>query len=400
MSRVKLLGVRIPHGYSPEARVFASLLRHRPPGHEALVLHQDWPGDRRNAGRFEAEARVRVERLDAGWRPNPSGRRWRLAKAASLLRFLATLPRMVRITRAYDPDIIYSSQQRWDCLAATHIARKLGKPQIIHLHYTVGPWLHGHPLRRLLTCDHVVAVSDFIRGQAVHHGVPSERVTTVRNPVSPFPAPAAGTREAVRGELGVPVDSQLIGIIARLDALKGQGDAIAAFARIAAAHPASRLIIVGEGPARQALRAQAADTDLRERVLFAGRRTDVARVLAALDVFIHPSRYEPFGLAVAEASASGLPVVAYAEGGISEIVVDGETGLLAPAGDTGALAASLAALLSEPVTARRMGAAGRARIEANFRPQDAGLEFAAVLESVLGQGVPVADAVEEPIVAP
>lgn len=290
---------------------------------------------------------------------------------------------MLRIARAYDPDIIYSSQQRWECLAGTYIARRLGKPQIIHLHYTIGPWLHRHPLQRLLSCDHVVTVSDFIRGQALRHGIPAERVTTIRNPVSPFPPPSPGARGSVRTELDVPADVPLIGIVARLDPLKGQDDTIAAFAKIAAASPAARLIIVGDGPTRAALAAQAAETGLSDRIIFTGRRPDVPRILAALDVFVHPSRHEPFGLAVAEASAAGLPVIAYAEGGMSEIVVDGETGLLAPPGDIDTLATNLAELLQKPDTARGMGAAGRQRIAANFRPEDAGREFAAILDRIL-----------------
>lgn len=379
---MRLLGVKIAFGYSPEARDFAILLRHRAESYDAQVLIHDWPGGADSAGKFEAVSKVPVTRLDVGWRPNFDGRRWRLAKATSWLRFFAALPRMLKAARAYDPDIVYSSQQRWDCLAATYMARHLNKPQIMHLHYTIGPWLHEQPLQRLLTCDHVVTVSNFIRDQALSHGVPPERVTRVWNPMSPFPPPPPGTREAVRDELGLPSDVPVIGMVARLHPLKGQSDAIAACAELAPAHPAARLIIVGDGPARAALEAQCAQTGLRERILFTGRRSDVPRILAGLDIFVHPSRQEPFGLAIAEASAAGLPVVAYGDGAVGEIVSDGETGLLSPTGNTAALAANLIKLLDEPETALSMGAAGRERMAREFRPDNLGRSFSDVVRRV------------------
>jgi glycosyltransferase involved in cell wall biosynthesis len=101
-------------------------------------------------------------------------------------------------------------------------------------------------------------------------------------------------------------------------------------------------------------------------VLFAGYRDDVPALLAGCDVFCLPSRMEGMPLVVLEAMAQGKPVVATAVGGTGELVVDGETGVLVPPDDVDALAGALARLLSDSELARRMGEAGRARVERDF----------------------------------
>jgi glycosyltransferase involved in cell wall biosynthesis len=120
---------------------------------------------------------------------------------------------------------------------------------------------------------------------------------------------------------------------------------------------------------RTALQARVADLGLTDRVRFLGvmAHAEIAPLLGDLDIFAMPSRREAWGVAAAEASAVGLPVVASRVGGIPEIVVDGETGLLVPAEDPDALAAALDKLLADPELCAQMGRAGRARIEAEYR---------------------------------
>jgi glycosyltransferase involved in cell wall biosynthesis len=381
-SVVRILGVQIANGYAAEARVSARTLGLRDNGHDGLVIHHSWSGDLASAEAFERDARVRLVRIDTGWRPNPDGRRSIAAKAVSHLRFRATLPVMSWLAQRYAPDVVVSSQQQWDCFAASFIARHLKKPQVIHLHYNIGPWLGDGPLRRLRACDHVVAVSDFIRDQLLRYGVPSDRVTTIRNGMAPSPPSPASVRRAVRAELQIPADVPLIGIIARLDRFKGQRETLEAFARIARAHPTAQLLIVGGGTLAAELATQARQTGFAERIHLVGPRNDVARLLAVLDVFIHPSRYDPCPLAVLEAAAAGLPVVAYADGGIPELVADGETGLLAPPGDVDGLAVRLAALLDGPDLRQRMGTAAKQRIATSYSPAAASRTFMDLLAQV------------------
>lgn len=384
---LKLLGIQIANGYSSEARVFASLLGNRAGAYEPLVLHQESPADTTSRQKFAGDSQARLTTLDFGWRKSPPGGHAALAKVGQFARLRATLPRAIRLAREFDPDIVYSNQQHWDCYVATEIARALGKPQVIHLHYIIGPWLRRQPLERLLTCDHVITVSDFIHNEALKYGVAPDRVTTVRNSMKPMPAPSPDSRESLRKELGIPADSPLVGIVARLDPGKGQDDTMEAFSQIAERFPTAHFLIVGEGENRPVLEAQAAKLPVRDRVIFTGRRSDIPRVLAALDLFSHPSRRDPCPLALLEACAAGLPVLAYAEGGACEIVVNSETGILAPAGDIEALARAMETLLENRDVAHRLGAAARARIATDFQPSSAGALFAETLRRISGKSL-------------
>ena len=359
---VKILGVHIANGYSSEASMMSSLLAPRDASSDVLYIHHQYPGDQ-SAERFGREARATLVRADLGWRPDPEGKRSRAARTYSRACLLASIPPLLKISKAYAPDVVISLQQRWDCFLASVLSAYLKVPHVIYLAYPMVPWLGREVLHRLQTCDHVVAISEFIRRDAIEHGVMPSRVTTIVPPRPPCAVPPAGTREAVRAELGLAPGATVIGIAARLDPSKGQKDTIDAFARVCQLHPSAHLLIVGErmagGTPRAVLEAYALRAGLAGRVSFVGFRPDFPRVLAAMDIFIHPSRNEALGFAPAEASGSGLPVVAYADGGTPEIIRHGETGLLARPGDIDGLASHLLTLLDDPQLARRMGQAGR-----------------------------------------
>ena len=385
---IRLLGVQIANGLSPEARVYARLLRGCSPGSvTAQTLFHDWPGDRESARLFASESGTPTFPLDFGWRSVASGRpAWE--KVRDRLRFYAALPRALALARAANPDVIYSCQQFWDCRAATFLAQRLGKPQIIHLHYIIGPWLYAPVLERLKTCAHVLTVSEFIRDEALQFGIAPERVTAIRNTLPVPPPPEPGTRAAVRRELGIPLEAPLLGIVARLDPDKGQADTLRALARLRPRYPDVRLLVVGaETPWHpgyaNTLRALSEELKLTEAVLFLGARPDVPRLLAALDIFVHPTRHDPCPIAPLEASVSSLPTVAYAEGGMRELVAQGETGLLATPGDVAALSACLEELLADPARARRMGQAARRREETQFPPERSGEIFTEIVRQVV-----------------
>jgi glycosyltransferase involved in cell wall biosynthesis len=130
--------------------------------------------------------------------------------------------------------------------------------------------------------------------------------------------------------------------------------------------PCCQLLIVGEGPALKQLQDFSAGLGIAPWVVFAGMRRDVSEILPLFDLFVLPSLSEGFGIAIVEAMAAGRPVVATAVGGIPEVVIHGDTGLLAPPGDPVALAAAIDRLLSHPEQARLMGARGRERVRAKF----------------------------------
>lgn len=162
----------------------------------------------------------------------------------------------------------------------------------------------------------------------------------------------------------------VIGTVGRLQSVKNQAALVEAFIRLRALAPADaarlRLVIVGDGPLRAALARQVADAGLGEQVLLAGARTDIAELMRSFSVFALPSIAEGMPVTLLEAMACGLPVVASRVGGIPELVLENNTGLLVPAADPQALAEALAQYLRQPALAARHGAAGRARIEAKY----------------------------------
>lgn len=169
------------------------------------------------------------------------------------------------------------------------------------------------------------------------------------------PERAASLRRTWGGELA-------IGHVGALHhAHKGQGDLIAAFARLCKRRPGLRLVLVGDGVDEKRFRAQAKDLP---GVIFAGRVDNVGDYLAAFDVFAFPSLHEGLGSTLLDAMQCGLPIVATKAGGIPELVMHGENGLLVEAGDVDGLAAALERLIVDADLRRRLGKAGRDRARA------------------------------------
>jgi glycosyltransferase involved in cell wall biosynthesis len=177
----------------------------------------------------------------------------------------------------------------------------------------------------------------------------------------------AAARASLRGELGLPGDAPLLGTVGRLIALKGQQFALRAFADIASHVPEAAWLFVGTGPNRDALEHLAASLGVGARVRFLEHRTDVPQVMAALDVLVHPTTAEGFGLVLLEAMVQGTAIVATRVGSLPEIIVDGETGVLVPSRDSAALAQAVLGLLLDRGRLVGMGQAGRERYERCFK---------------------------------
>ena len=163
-----------------------------------------------------------------------------------------------------------------------------------------------------------------------------------------------------------------IGAASRLSPEKGFEHLLRAVAMLRDRGIALDVVLAGDGPSRAGLARLAEELGLRERVEFLGEvaHDDVPGVLQRLDIFVMPSTWEGFGVSALEASAMELPAVASDIHGIPDVVLDGETGLLAPPADVGALADAIARLASDAALRRAMGAAGRAYVERAYRWQD------------------------------
>ena len=164
---------------------------------------------------------------------------------------------------------------------------------------------------------------------------------------------------------GTPVlEGTIVGNVARLAEQKGQRTLIEALPAILDRHPEARLVIAGDGELRQELEELA--EPFGDHVAIMGNRSDVANLLASFDVFAYPSHFEGQCLAVIEAQAAGVPVVATSVGGIRETVVDRETGFVVPVDDPAALAERVCRVLERPDEARRLADRARARVRGRF----------------------------------
>jgi glycosyltransferase involved in cell wall biosynthesis len=204
---------------------------------------------------------------------------------------------------------------------------------------------------------------------------PADRSRVILNGVDTARLEAnALPRERARAELGVPPEGAVLGTVARFDPVKALEVLLEALPRV----PGATLVLIGDGPEAAPLRARARGLGLEARVVFAGARLEAARWFAALDAYVSASRGEGLPLALVEAMATGLPVIASRVSGHVDTVTDGETGVLVPVDDPAALAAAAAALLADPARARALGAAGRARARRDFSVDRMAAEVAEV----------------------
>ena len=178
---------------------------------------------------------------------------------------------------------------------------------------------------------------------------------------------AVESRARAKARLGVPAALPVIGTVGRLEARKGTATLIEAAARLRAEHARDLLVVLaGDGPLSAELAALAAKLGIAERVRMLGDCPDVRGVLAALDVFVLPSRTEGMSNALLEAMAMERPVVATAVGGTPEVMGRDPVGLLVPVADPEAMAGAVARLLDAPDLAARLGSAARRRVEEHY----------------------------------
>jgi glycosyltransferase involved in cell wall biosynthesis len=211
----------------------------------------------------------------------------------------------------------------------------------------------------------VITSGEAIRRMVVEAGVPPERVVAIPAGVNleafPFGARAPDTARALG--LGQPV----IGSVAMFRGSKGHPQLLQAFAMVREKRPGASLLLVGDGIRRAWVEQLAREAHLGEAVVFTGFRPDVPALLGTMDCFAQAStRTEGVPQALLQAFAAGVPVVASRIGGIPEVVIDGETGLLVPSESPEALAAGIERVLDDPEAAAQRARAARALVEARF----------------------------------
>lgn len=183
--------------------------------------------------------------------------------------------------------------------------------------------------------------------------------------------------------LGINGFSHIVGVVGRLNHKKNHLSLIDAFHKVSKVFDTACLLIIGDGEMKSILKNRVAELGILDKVLFLGNRRDVPELLYIMDIFVLPSITEGLSMAILEAMASGLPVVATRVGGNPELVVDNETGILVPSNDPQALVQAISSLLSDEGLSKKMGMAGQKRLLNLFDVNRMALEYMTVYEKCL-----------------
>jgi glycosyltransferase involved in cell wall biosynthesis len=251
-----------------------------------------------------------------------------------------------------------------------------GRPAVSVLH-SVAEDRAGYGRRRRILADfatrhladRIVAVSEAAKESHVTElGIPPDRFVVLPNvPVSAYLLDRHFDRSQKRRALGIG-DSPVISVASRLVESKDHETFLRSLPMVVAEHPRVRVFLLGDGPLRRRLVALCTELGLDDNVVFTGYRLDAVEFVAASDVFCHSTFYEGFGLALAEAMALAVPVVATGVPGVVELVNDGRTGLLVPPQDPVALARALNELLANPERRRLLGHEAQRSIRSRYDP--------------------------------
>lgn len=232
----------------------------------------------------------------------------------------------------------------------------------------------------------VVAISQAIAGVLRDSGLDEGRLTVIRSAVDAERFAAPPDRARFRTEFRLSETDFVMAAIAQLIPRKGHRYLLEAMAQLKADHPGIKLIVFGQGPLEMELRERATRLGLGGMVQFAGYRRDLDDFLACLDLLVHPALAEGLGIATLKAAAAGVPVVGFAAGGLSEAVVDGQTGLLVPPEDVEALGRAIARLIQNADLRREFGDAGRKRMRSEFSIAAMADRHRQLYESILSGG--------------
>jgi len=278
---------------------------------------------------------------------------------------------LVGALHAQPPDIVntHSSTDSWLTALACRFLRdgKRGRPVLVRTRHVSVPVPNDHATRWLYhkATARIVTTGEALRAQLIRdNGIDPDRIDSVPTGIDGARF-AAQDRSAARAALGLPAGATLVGIVATLRSWKGHRYLIEGLTRMR--HHEAHLLIVGDGPQREALVAQVAALNLGARVTFAGQQDDVAPWLAALDVFALPS-YANEGVpqALLQAMFAGIPCVTTDAGAIPEIAIDDGTAVVVKKEDPDALARGIDALLADPARAATLARNARAWVAPRY----------------------------------
>ena len=280
----------------------------------------------------------------------------------------SVLKQLRQMIREGNYDLIHSHGARGNFIASL-LKGPCGLPMVTTVHSDPKLDYLGRPAaglvygtlndRALKKADYLVGVSDSMKTLLISRGFPANNIFSIYNGVDFSIVPENPDRLGYLRALGLDCDetSVVVGIAARLDPVKDVGTLIRGFALAEKKQPQLRLVVAGDGAQMDELRTLAQSLGVAKKVCFAGWRSDINTLMAALDVNTLTSLSETFPYAITEGARAHLPTVSSRVGGVPMLVVEGETGYLFPAGDAQALGEKLARLAADPALRRRMGEA-------------------------------------------
>ena len=276
--------------------------------------------------------------------------------------------KMARIIKENNIELIHAHTRVTQVLAHL-LSKKTGIPYITTCHGFFKPRL----FRKIFPCwgSGCVAISEAVRGHLVNDfAVRKETITVVHNGVemekfSPDRFSQA-QRDKFKRNFGLKNNAPIIGTVARLSSVKGQYYLILAMKRALRTIPALQLLLVGDGPEKNRLVNQVKELRLENNVFFSPSTFDTSVPLSIMDAFIFPSVMEGLGLAIIEAQAMGLPVVASDVGGIYTLVKDGVNGFLVHPKEPRALAEAILKLLKDKEMAKELGRQAKQQVRQKF----------------------------------
>ena len=288
---------------------------------------------------------------------------------------------LTRLLRREAPDIVHTHSGKAG-LVGRLAARSARVPVIVHTIH--GPSFGGfqgfganlafRTAERLAgrVTTHFVVVAEAMTRQYLAAGIGRpEQFTRIVSGFDLGPFLAARRDPAVRARLGLAPEDFVVGKIARLFALKGHDDLIAAAPELVRELPRLRFLLVGDGPARARLEGEIARRGLTRHFVFTGlvRPVAVPELVGAMDALVHLSRREGLARALPQALAAGRPIVAYDCDGAGEVCLHGRTGFLVPPGNLTALRERIRRLATEPALGLHLGACGRELVRDRFSVQ-------------------------------
>ncbi len=315
---------------------------------------------------------------------------------AGRLRQLNRFPRVVRdlvgILRRDHPEAVLSwtTKAHLYCGPAAAAARLSRRTLFWPAEIPDGGWLSrlatAIPSAGAICSSHAVA-------EAQARLRPRRPVTVVHPGVRAALPLSDAERRALRAGLGIPHDAVLVGTVGRLQRWKGHHHVLEALASIDAPEPVHGLVVGGdahglEPDCEPELHRRAEALGVADRVKFTGQVPDARRLMGAMDVLVNASDNEPFGIVLIEAMALGIPIVAFASAGPTEIVADGRSGILVPPGDVRSLTTAVERLVRDRALRSQMGRAGHDLYQARFTASRMAEQITGALAAVAGRSVP------------